>query len=349
MSKPPTFAASLLDTTLSAHTAGLALCLRESPGAKDLAKLGTFDELVADLRVRLQYLAEALALGHSSIYLQYVDWLRGAHRTRGLGEEYVRATHACMSTVLRADLPPLAWKAIEPLLAQEAAHLEQPWAEPPGELEGTNGPEAARLLEAILSASRAQALALALAQADRLGEETFVETVLVPLQRELGRLWQRGEIHVGVEHAGSRLTEEILARLAARGANPPNGKRVIVAATSGDLHEIGARMVAYRFERKGWDVRFLGANMPRLDLVESLQEFAPHVLALSVTLGVHLRGAAAIVAQAHALEASIPVLIGGPAMSFDPELWRTVGADALALDAVGAEREARDLADGRRA
>jgi methanogenic corrinoid protein MtbC1 len=344
MSKPSAFAASLLDTTLSAHAAGLALCLRESRVAKDLARLGSFDELVADLRVRLQYLAEALALGHPSIYLQHVDWLRGAHRTRDLGEEYLHATHACMNTVLRADLPPLAWTAIEPVLADEAARLARPWVEPPGELTGPNGAVAARLLEAILSVSRAEAIALAMEQADRLGEETFVETVLVPLQRELGRLWQRGEIHVGTEHLGSRLTEEILARLAARHAAAPNGKRAVVASTSGDLHEIGARMVAYRFEREGWDVRFLGANMPRADLVESLQEFAPHVLVLSVTLGVHLRGAAAIVAQAHAIEARIPVLIGGPALGFDPELWRAVGADALARDAVEAEREARALA-----
>jgi methanogenic corrinoid protein MtbC1 len=67
------------------------------------------------------------------------------------------------------------------------------------------------------------------------------------------------------------------------------------------------------------------------------------VLALSVTLGLHLRGAAAIVASAHALEPRVPVLVGGPAFRFDPALWRTIGADALALDAVSAETIARDL------
>jgi hypothetical protein len=261
MSTPSAFAASVLDTTLSAQAAGVALCLRESLGPKKLSALGSFDDLTADLRVRLQYLAEALALGHPRLYLQHVNWLRDAHLGRGLGDEWLRATHACVRSVLREELPPLAFGPVEPVLAAEAEFLATSWSEPPSELDGVRGAEAAQLLEAILGGRRSEALALALEQAGRLGEEDFVEHVLVAVQREFGRLWQRGEIHVGEEHLGSRLTEEILARLSARGERTPNGKRVVVASTSGDLHEIGSRMVAYRFERRGWEVSFLGANV----------------------------------------------------------------------------------------
>jgi methanogenic corrinoid protein MtbC1 len=90
-------------------------------------------------------------------------------------------------------------------------------------------------------------------------------------------------------------------------------------------------------------VCFLGANVPRSDLKLSLEDFAPHVLALSVTLGLHLRGAAAIVESAHALTPPVPVLVGGPAFASDPDLWRTIGADAVSDDAVAAERRAREL------
>jgi methanogenic corrinoid protein MtbC1 len=292
----------------------------------------------------LQYLAEALALGHPRIYLQHVEWLREVYLVRGLGEEHLRTTQACLCSVLRADLPPLAWQPVEPILAAEARILATPWREPPSALEGPRGVEAARLLEVLLEGRRAEVLALVEEQVRRLGELEFVERVLVSAQRELGRLWQRGEIHVGEEHLGSRLTEEILMRLSSQGADRLAGKRVVVASTSGDLHEIGARMVAYRLERQGWDVRFLGANVPSDDLSLALQELRPHVLALSVTLGLHLRGAAAIIAQAHALDPCVPVLLGGPALQLDPELWRTLGADGVAQDAVTAEREARRLA-----
>jgi len=342
MSSSSAFAASVLDTTLSASSAGVALYLRERLGARKLAGLGSFEELSADLRVRLQYLAEALALGHPRVYLQHVEWMRGAHLARGLGQDYLDATRACLGAVLCEDLPTAAWAAVEPVLAEEERLLAAPWLEPPDALRGPCAAEATRLVEALLAGSRPRALALAQELADRLGEADFVEQVLVPAQRELGRLWQRGEIHVGEEHLGSRLTEDILARIRGRG-EPSLGKRVVVASASGDLHEIGARMVAHRFERGGWDVCFLGANVPTGDLVLSLQELEPHLLALSVTLGLHLRAAAKIIEKAHAGEPRVPVLVGGPAFEFDSGLWRTIGADAMALDAVSAERTGREL------
>lgn len=346
MSSPSAFAATVLDAALSATSAGVALCLRERLGARQLAGLGSFEELGADLRVRLQYLAEALALGHPRVYLQHVEWLRGAHLARGLGQDYLNATRACLGTVLREDLPAPAWAAVEPVLAQEERLLAEPWQEPPDALRGPYATEAARLVEALLAGSRPRALAVAQDLADRLGEADFVEQVLVPAQRELGRLWLRGEIHVGEEHLGSRLTEDILARISGRGERPSLGKRVVVASTSGDLHDIGARMVAQRFERGGWEVCFLGANVPTRDLVLSLRELEPHLLALSVTLGLHLRGAATIIEKAHAGEPRVPVLVGGPAFEFDPGLWRTLGADAMAVDAVSAERKGRELVAG---
>jgi methanogenic corrinoid protein MtbC1 len=342
-SSPSAFAAALLDSTLSAQAAGVALCLRERLGAPALAALGSFEELSGDARVRLQYLAEALALAHPEIYLQHVDWLRGAYTARGLGDEVLRASHACLRVTLRAGLPAPAFAEIERVLALEEQALAQPWCEPPDALAGPHGTAIARLLEQVLAGQRAAALASAQELTRELGEETFVEHVLVGVQRELGRLWQRGEIHVGEEHLGSRVTEEILARLPALSVPAPNARRVLVASTAGDLHEIGARMVARAFERKGWEVCFLGANVPRLDLAHALQDLAPGLLALSVTLGIHLRGAAAMIASAHALQPRVPVLVGGPTFRRSAELALAIGADALALDAVSAEREASRL------
>lgn len=348
MSSPSTFAASLLDSTLAAQARGVALCLRERLGASRLAALGTFDELTADTRVRLEYLAEALALGHPTLYLQHADWLRAAYAARGQDEELLRAANACLATVLSEGLPPAAFAQVERLLVAEAHALAAPRREPPGELEGPRAREIARLLEAVLSGKRAAALACALELGNALGEEEFVERVLVGVQRELGRLWQRGEIHVGEEHLGSRLTEDFLARLPEpQPSVEAGGRRVVLAATSGDLHDIGLRMVARRFAREGWEVCFLGANVPRADLAHALQDLETDVLALSVTLGLHLRSAAAVIAAAHALEPRVPVLVGGPPFALDDGLWRTIGADAVALDALTAERQARALVPGR--
>jgi methanogenic corrinoid protein MtbC1 len=348
VSTPGAFAAAVLDTTLAAQAAGVALELRERLGAERVAALGRFDELAADLRVRLAYLAEALALDVPALYLQHVEWLRGAHAARGL-EGLAQATHAALAATLRTGLPPHAWSAVEPLLAAEERALARPPHEPPSALDGPRGPEIARLLEAVLSGRRRDALACSDELARTLGEEELVERVLAGVQRELGRLWHRGEIHVGEEHLGSRLCEEILARLAARAPAEAHGPRVLVASTAGDLHEIGARIVARRLERAGFELCFLGANVPRADLVLALSDLRPALLALSVTLALHLRGAAETIAAAHALEPRVPVLLGGAPFALVSDaaegerLVRALGADAVALDGAEAERAARAL------
>jgi methanogenic corrinoid protein MtbC1 len=90
-------------------------------------------------------------------------------------------------------------------------------------------------------------------------------------------------------------------------------------------------------------VCFLGANVPRADLEPALRDLEPALLALSVSLGLHLRAAAEMVAAAQRLEPRVPVLVGGAPFRHDPELVRVLGADAHAADARTAEREARAL------
>lgn len=337
MTPEATFAASVLDATQSSLASGVALHLREHGFASGVP----FQGLVADLRVRLQYLAEAVALERAGVYLQHVEWLRQAPGPRGLAPDSFAATHAALRAVLGEELPRPALECVEPVLAEEERVLRQPPREAPSALLGPHGERVARLLEHVLAGRRDAALREAMAQIASVGEESFVTDVLVDVQRELGRLWQYGEIHAGDEHLGSRITEEILARLAPPPAPGPDAPRVVIAATAGDLHDIGARMVARRLERLGCELLFLGADMPAADLLDSLRELQPRFLGLSVSLGLHLRGAAAIVAAAKSLSPAVPVLVGGAPFRYVPDLWRVIGADAQAEDAGEAERVAR--------
>jgi len=343
MSSAP-FAAALLESTLTAHAAGLALCLRQRLGPSAAEALGTFGELSADARVRLQYLVEALALERPALYLQHVEWLRAAFAARGAGEEFLAVSLACLRATLREGLPPAALAPVEELLAVEERQLAEPWRAPPSALDGPHGARVGELLELVLDGRRHAVLELARVLARELGEEEFVLGVLARVQHELGRLWQRGEIHVAEEHYGSRLCEEILARFSAADPAPAaRGARVVVAAGPGDLHDLGGRMIARQLERAGFEVFFLGANVPRVDLVLSLGDLRPALLALSVTLALHVRGAAEVIADAHGLEPRVPVLVGGAPFREVPDLWTKIGADAQAADAREAEREARRL------
>lgn len=86
---------------------------------------------------------------------------------------------------------------------------------------------------------------------------------------EVGSLWRSGRLRVGEEHmASERLVESLLALRAARddGAAlgpPPTGRpRAVVGAMEGDRHHLGALCVRLLLERRGWEVFYLGADVP---------------------------------------------------------------------------------------
>jgi len=343
-------AAALAASVLDASPAALSSAVAQALAERGTASLEDFRAHMADLRVRLQALAEAVALERAGLYLHHVEWLRTTYRARGLPEQLLSDTALSLADVLREALPPQAFSAVEPILAAERALLASAPQHPETAPATAQDPRVAELLELVLQGRREAALRIALGQAESTGSEAFVESVLVPLQRELGRLWQAGAIHVGDEHLGSRVTEEILARLSARADEAPAlGLRVVVAATAGDLHDIGARMIALQLERAGWEVLFLGANVPTRDLVLSLRDQRADLLALSVSQCLHARGAAATVAAAHAAEPRVPVLVGGPPFLAVPDLWRVIGADAQASGAAEACRAALALVRPERA
>jgi methylmalonyl-CoA mutase cobalamin-binding domain/chain len=159
--------------------------------------------------------------------------------------------------------------------------------------------------------------------------------VLQPALREVGRLWQMEKISVAQEHFFSAATQIVMSQLLLR---VPAAKRcgsIVVACVSGDLHDLGARMVADFFEMAGWDAYFCGANTPHAAVVESVVERAADILAVSATMGCHLHAVQDLIEAVRDDRrcAKVRVVVGGHPFTIDPALWRTVGADGTAADA----------------
>jgi len=115
---------------------------------------------------------------------------------------------------------------------------------------------------------------------------------------------------------------------------PTTGQRVLVACVEGNTHAIGVRMVADAFQLAGWEVQFLGANVPTTALVAQVIAWRPHLVCLSASFAQHLTAARAAIAQ---MEASMgdqrpAVIIGGLAFNRFAHLADFVGADSWGTD-----------------
>lgn len=177
-------------------------------------------------------------------------------------------------------------------------------------------------------------------------EDVYLQ-VLQPVLYHVGRLWEKADISVAREHLVSAIVCRVMAsvNLAVRAPTVTDG-RVVVAAAPDEYHEIGAMMIADILEHDGWDVAYLGGNVPDADLLQLLREFAPGVLALSVTLSYNIVNAQEVIAairQDTALR-EIRVMVGGRVFNDNEKLWQTIGADGSAVNL----SDARELAQAWR-
>ncbi len=70
---------------------------------------------------------------------------------------------------------------------------------------------------------------------------------------DVGELWEQGKISVAGEHLATAISEGLLHLSYPRlFAAPRSGRLAVVAASVGERHQFGARMVADMFELHGW-------------------------------------------------------------------------------------------------
>ncbi|BBX19592.1 cobalamin-binding protein [Mycolicibacterium duvalii] len=163
-------------------------------------------------------------------------------------------------------------------------------------------------------------------------EEVLLE-VLARVQRRVGMEWAANRITVAQEHAATAINDRVIAALAHHPSvrRPASAGRVTVACVDGEWHAMPARLLAEVLRLHGWQVDFLGAQVPTPHLISHINQHGPDVVALSCSIATRLPTAHAAITACHV--AGAPVLVGGAAFGADGRLAERLGADAWAPDA----------------
>jgi MerR family transcriptional regulator, light-induced transcriptional regulator len=169
--------------------------------------------------------------------------------------------------------------------------------------------------------------------------------VLQPAQHRIGELWQHNQITVAREHLATAVTGSVVAELAAAAPRAPTTEySALVACVEGELHDLGARMVADLLELDGFVVRFLGANVPTDSLLEMLQAERPRLLVLSATMSERLSQLREAITGVRRLGGGqLPVFVGGQALAWVPNPARGLDVELAARDARETVHAARRL------
>ena len=154
-----------------------------------------------------------------------------------------------------------------------------------------------------------------------LGISNFIESVAAPLLRRVGDEWHAGRFTLAQEHLVSSLLHDIVSESMRSFTNQSGAPRILVATPAGERHAIGAALVGAAAAVEGWNVLYLGADLPAIEIADAAVAASARLVAVSI---VYIDDRNALIEEMRSLRSRLPktvALIAGGS-----------GASAIAAD-----------------
>lgn len=110
----------------------------------------------------------------------------------------------------------------------------------------------------------------------------LLDRLLVPLMHRIGDLWKDGVLRPSHEHLASAVVRSFLGKLSSQPASV-GAPHLLVTTPAGQYHELGALMVAECALEEGWQITYLGPNLPAEEIAAGSHQRSVRAIALSVT------------------------------------------------------------------
>lgn len=135
---------------------------------------------------------------------------------------------------------------------------------------------------------------------------------------QIGESWYEGKVTPQQEHFASQLAMRRLKTLLDATPPPTRRGRILAACPPEEEHTLGLLTFALLLRRAGWDVVYLGANVPLKEMEQTLKAANPDLVVLSAQ---RLHTAAGLLDMARlAQEQDTPVAFGGRIFNQEPAL-----------------------------
>jgi MerR family transcriptional regulator, light-induced transcriptional regulator len=172
-----------------------------------------------------------------------------------------------------------------------------------------------------------------------------VERVCIDLLQKglaiIGEGWYAGHITVQQEHFASALASRRLETLMAATPAPTRPGRILVGCPPEEMHTLAPLMLSLLLRRQGWEILFLGANIPMEDFVATTQSARPHLVILTAQ---QLFTAASLREIGDLLyQVRVPMAYGGMIFTQLPDLHQHLTGHYLGATLEGALQRVDDL------
>lgn len=272
----------------------------------------------------VKYMISAFSLNNPRLMLKLIIWLNRVYLHKGIAEPGFLWIYSKSQEIAAAFLPKKGSASITRFyqfiieyhhelmqIAKSDISLDLPVMQPLKKLQQT-------LLDSLLSGNVVSAKSLA----DHFvnSRESYIDFcihVIQPVMYQVGFLWETGKINVAHEHLATAMISRILAQLYGPFVFGEGSKgKIVIATLFNEKHEIGARIVADFLEIDGWEVHFLGGNIPQEDHLAIILEKNPDLVGISVTMPYNIEFAQQLISTIRKeSRKKCGILLGGPLLN----------------------------------
>lgn len=163
-----------------------------------------------------------------------------------------------------------------------------------------------------------------------LSPHEIYKNYLVKALKETGTLWEKGEMPIWKEHFISETTLEYMALIKSQQLEEFETIQPLLAIVpGGETHSIGVRMISDELEMNGYQVIFLGNNIPTDNILAAIRENKPAAVLMSVTMRQHIDSMTLLIDKIkQTFGTNAPaILIGGLAFEHMNYVEMVTGAD----------------------
>jgi len=202
-----------------------------------------------------------------------------------------------------------------------------------------------KLFEALIAHNEAEARRILETVQSMFDLKVIFFDIFSPCLYEIGEAWFRGEIRIATEHFASALIRGILMQLLQ--AFPVYGQapKLLIGCGPEEFHEIAALMLAVLLRREGYQVEYLGTDLPAEDLVFYAEDVEPEMIILSVGSDLSARSVAKMQSKLDKLPSKPKLGFGGRYFNQNPSAISQISGIFLGNSVEEAIQKVHDILD----
>jgi DNA-binding transcriptional MerR regulator/methylmalonyl-CoA mutase cobalamin-binding subunit len=144
------------------------------------------------------------------------------------------------------------------------------------------------------------------------GKISILEKIVAPLLKDIGTQWQDGSMRIMNEHIATGVIRTFLGNLLLELTRTDSHPVAVAATTVREQHEFGALICAVVAAVDGWDVKYLGPDIPAEEIVKSAQMINARAVIISIVLsGVNPLVRSNLIKLGRFLSEHVTLFIGG--------------------------------------